>query len=182
MASTAMGKKQARPWQISETVKNFWLDILLFFAFIIDMNTRFTGLAIHEWLGVALSVAFIYHLLWHWNWIVSVTRRIVSKLPPIQRFKYILDLALFIDMVIVIATGIWISEVVVNQVGLQFDPNFLWRRLHSMTADLAVLIVALHIALSWKWIVNAYKRYLWRPLTQLFRRHRPVTTEMERAQ
>jgi hypothetical protein len=35
---------------------------------------------------------------------------------------------------------------------------------HSLSADLAVLLVAVHAALHWKWIVNAVRRYVLRPV------------------
>jgi hypothetical protein len=73
---------------------------------------------------------------------------------------------LFIDMVVLTMTGIWISEVAMRQLGLSFADSFFWRRLHEQTADLAIWLVALHIALDWKWIVSTTKRYLWQPLTK----------------
>ncbi len=152
--------------RFSETLKNYWLDIALFFAFIIDMNTRFTGLAIHEWLGLGFGAALIYHMLLHWNWIVSITKRLLGKLSGGQRLRYLIDLVLFIDMVVLTMTGIWISEVAMRQMGLSFGEGFFWRRLHEQTADLAIWLVALHIALDWKWIVSTTKRYLWQPLTK----------------
>ena len=157
--------------RFSETLKNYWLDVALFFAFIIDMNTRFTGIPIHEWLGIGFGLALIYHLLLHWNWIVSITRRLMRKLPSGQRLRYLIDLLLFVDMVILVMTGIWISEVAMGQLGISFAPNFFWRRLHTQTADLAIWLVALHLALDWKWILSTTKRYLWRPLTG--RRRKP---------
>ncbi|MEZ4590802.1 MAG: hypothetical protein R3D55_06625 [Chloroflexota bacterium] len=36
------------------------MDIALFLAFIVDMNTRFTGISIHEWLGIGFGIALIY--------------------------------------------------------------------------------------------------------------------------
>ena len=170
MSAIALPHKKRRG--LSETLKNFWLDIALFIAFVIDMNVRFTDIPIHEWLGVAFGIVLIYHLLLHWDWVLGITRRMVSKLPAVERLRYFLDIALFIDMLLLIATGLWISEVVIRQLGWQVSPNFLWRRLHSITADLAILIVALHIGLSWTWISNAFKRYIWQPL----RRPKKATT------
>jgi len=34
--------------RLSETLKNFWLDIAIFVAFVIDWNMRLIGLTIHE--------------------------------------------------------------------------------------------------------------------------------------
>lgn len=165
MAATTLPSERKKK-RLSETVKNYWLDMVLFLAFVIDMNTRFTGLAIHEWLGLGFGVALIYHLLLHWNWIVSLTKRLVHKLPSGQRLRYLIDLILFVDMVVLTITGIWISEVAMRQLGFSFGENFFWRRLHGQTADLAIWLVALHIALDWKWIVNNTKRYIWQPLTK----------------
>ena len=165
MATTTIPAERKRK-RLSETVKNYWLDIALFFAFIIDMNTRFTGISIHEWLGLGFGIALIYHLLLHWNWIASLTKRLFRKLPGGQRLRYVIDLVLFVDMVVLTMTGIWISEVAMRQLGLSFAPNFFWRRLHEQTADFAIFLVALHIALDWKWIVSTNKRYLWQPLTK----------------
>ncbi len=160
-ATISTGQKKRR---FSETIKNYWLDITLFFAFIIDMNTRFTGIPVHEWLGIAFGVALIYHLLLHWNWIVAITKRLLRKLPSGQRLRYVIDLLLFVDMVVLVMTGIWISEVAMGQLGLHFASKFFWRRLHAQTADLAIWLVALHLAFDWKWILNCTKRYVWQPL------------------
>ena len=154
----------ARPKRkLSETIKNFWLDIALFIAFIVDMNTRFTGIPIHEWLGIGFGIALIFHLLWHWNWIAATTKRLIKKLPTVQRLRYILDVLLFVDMVVVIATGIWISEVAIRQLGITMQPSPFFRQLHHVTADWVIWLVALHIALDWKWLVASFKRYVWQP-------------------
>lgn len=162
--TTVPASRAQKGW--SHTVKNYWLDIVLFFAFIIDMNFRFTGIAIHEWLGIGFGLALIYHLLLHWDWIISVSKRLFRRLPGGQRVRYLVDLLLFLDMVILSMTGIWISEVAMQQLGISVTSNFFWRRMHTLTADFAIWLVALHLALSWKWIVSSSKRYLLRPLTQ----------------
>lgn len=155
---------------LSETVKNYWVDFFLFFAFIIDMNTHFTGLAVHEWLGIGFGIALIYHMMLHWQWITAVTQRLFKKLPAQQRFRYLIDLLLFIDMVIIVVTGLWISEVAMSQLGLPVAHSSLWERLHHTSSELSILLVGLHLALDWKWIVTHTKRYITTPLTNLLRR------------
>ncbi len=61
------------------------------------MNTHFTGVAVHEWLGAALGVALSCHMMLHWKWIASVTKRLFKMLPTVQRVHYFIDLALFIN-------------------------------------------------------------------------------------
>ncbi|MCA9995511.1 MAG: cytochrome b/b6 domain-containing protein [Anaerolineales bacterium] len=166
MATTVVTKTQSKRG-LSETIKNYWLDIFLFFAFIIDMNTHFTGIPIHEWLGIGFGIALIYHLMLHWQWITAVTQRLFKKLPAQQRFRYLIDLLLFINMVIVIVTGLWISEVAMAQLGLQAQQGFMWRRLHHSSSELVIFLVGLHLALDWKWIVAHTKRYITTPLAKL---------------
>lgn len=166
MAVVTKGAKPRSRSRLSETLKNFGVDIALFLMFIIDMNTRFTGIPIHEWLGIVLGGALVYHLLLHWQWIVALTRKIVSKLPAVQRIRYFVDLLLFIDMVIVVASGILISEAALPQVGIQIGRNFLWRGLHHSSTELISWLVGFHLALSWGWISSAFGHYIWQPLTR----------------
>ncbi len=39
----------------------------------------------------------VYHLLLHWNWIVGGGKRMVSKLPAMERLKYAVDILLFVN-------------------------------------------------------------------------------------
>lgn len=166
---TAARSTRARPqaWgRISITLKNFWLDILLFLAFVVDMNVRLTGLAIHEWLGIGLGLALAYHVALHWDWVVAVTRRLLGRLPTVQRVKYLVDLALFLDMVLLIATGLWISEVALPGLGWSVAQRPIWRQIHHVTAELSLWLAGLHLALNWGWIADAWRRYVWQPLAR----------------
>lgn len=165
--------------RISGTLKNLWLDGALFVAFIVDSNMHVTGLAIHEWLGVLFGGLLVYHLLLHWNWITAVGRRLFARLPAQERIKALVDILLFVSMVTVVATGIWISEVAMGQIGIEFAPNMLWRQIHTMSADLVVWLVALHVALNWRWIMNASRRYLWQPLSRPFARKSTTRSAFE---
>lgn len=151
--------------RLSETLKNFWVDIALFLMFIVDININLTGIAVHEWLGLVFGGALIYHLLLHWQWITATTRQLFSRLPVIQRLRYLVNLLLFIDMVITVVTGIWISRSALPQLGLPVLNGSFWIELHHNSANLSILLVGLHVALSWPWIVNAWRRYVWTPLS-----------------
>lgn len=147
----------------SRTRLNFLIDIIIFIAFLVAMDPRLTGIAIHEWLSIAFGAAIIVHLLLHWQWLAATTKRIFSKIAAQARLNYILNTLFFIDMTLIIFTGIMISEAALPLLGIRFQPNFFWRWLHSFSADLAVYILGLHVALHWKWVVNAFKRYVLRP-------------------
>jgi hypothetical protein len=42
----------------------------------------------------------------------------------------------------------------------------IWRPLHSLSSDIAVFIIGLHVALHWQWIWSAIKRYFIQPITR----------------
>lgn len=128
------------------------------------MDPHATGIAIHEWLSIALGVAVMVHLLLHWTWIVSITRRIFSVVSRQAKTNYILNVFLFINMTVILFTGLMISELALPALGIQLEPGIFYRRLHSLAADFSLILLGLHIALHWRWIVATLKRYLVIPL------------------
>ncbi|MBI3162969.1 MAG: DUF4405 domain-containing protein [Anaerolineales bacterium] len=135
-----------------------FLDIALFAAFLITMDPHFSGLAIHEWLSLAAAATVIAHLLLSWSWIVEMTKRIFGKGLNGARINYILNWLLFIDGVLIMLSGIMISEAALPAMGITLPMNFAWRRLHDMSANLSLIIMGLHIAMHWNWIVTTFKR------------------------
>lgn len=134
------------------------LDIGTFLALLITMDPRFSGLAIHEWLSLALAGAVVVHLLLNWEWIVNVTKRLFVRSTNGARVNYVLNWLLFIDGILLVLSGIMISESAMPALGIVLPINFAWRRLHDMSANLALLIMGLHIAMHWNWIVTTFKR------------------------
>ena len=135
-----------------------FLDIALFVAFLITMDPRFSGLAIHEWLSIAAAATVIVHLLLSWSWIVNVTRRFFAKATNGARVNYVLNWLLFIDGILIMLSGIMISESAMPALGIVLPMNFAWRRLHDMSANLSLLIMGVHLAMHWTWIVTTFKR------------------------
>jgi len=148
-----------------KNITKFVLDLVILIGFLLALDPSVTGISIHEWLTVAGMAAIILHLLLNWNWIAGLTRRFFRKFPVKVRLNYILNWLFFIDFVLVMLTGLVISRVVLPLLGLQPASGFLWRQLHSLTADWSLIILALHLALNWDWVVNIIRRYVLRPFT-----------------
>src|SRR6187455_328514 len=89
---------------------NLIVDSVIFLAFLVAMAPHFTGMAIHEWLGIAFGAAITTHLLLHWQWIVEITKRFFGKAQWSARINYILNALLFIDITLIIFSGLMISE------------------------------------------------------------------------
>ena len=151
-----------------QTKTKLWLDIIIFVAFLVTMNPRSSGIAIHEWLSLAMLAALTLHLLLSWDWIINISQRFMGKLGTQNRINYILNWLLFIDGTLLIVSGVMISEVAIPFLGVRLPEGFAWRRLHDMSANLGLLMLGLHTALHWSWIVNTFSRYLVQPVLRLF--------------
>lgn len=139
---------------------NLFIDITIFVAFLIATAPRFTGITIHEWLGIAFAAAIIVHLLVHWQWIIAVGKKLFSKAQANARINYLLNILLFIDITLISFTGLMISEAALPLFGIHMQHNPTWTRIHSLTSDAGVFIVALHIGLHWQWVLKTTARLL----------------------
>ena len=157
--------------RMSPTIVNYLVDIAIFLAFLVTMAPHSTGIAIHEWLSIAFGAAIITHLILHWSWLAGITRRFFGRITGEARMNYLLNWLFFVDMTIIMFTGILISEAVLPTLGLSAAHSFAWRRLHDLSANLALPILGLHVALHWRWIVNTTKNFFGR-----VRATAPVTT------
>ena len=152
----------------NQTKLKLVIDIAIFIAFLIAMDPRSSGIAVHEWLAVSALAAIVVHLLLSWDWIVQITRRLTSKMNSQARINYILNWVLFIDVTVVMLSGLMISQVVMPSLGISLPQNFTWRSLHDLSANLFLLLLGLHTALHWSWIADTFKRYIFQPLGNLF--------------
>jgi len=151
------------------TKTNLWLDVGIFVAFLLALDPRLTGIAIHEWLSLAAAGAVVAHLVLHWEWIVAVTRRILGRTSGAARLNYVVDALFFVNLIIIMLSGVMVSQAILPALGLAAPGGAFWLILHSLSADWAVALVAVHAALHWKWIVQALRRYVIRPAGGLWR-------------
>ena len=139
---------------------NLYLDIGLALFFAIEMEVHFTGLAFHELLGLLFASVLVVHVALHWDWVVTVTRTFFRKLIHESRLNYVLNLALFIDVVVVTVTGILVSETLGLHLGLGSVRLTDLQTVHAFSSHLSLVLTALHVALHWKWIATNAGKYL----------------------
>ena len=152
----------------SKTKIKLAVDSAIFIAFLIAMDPRSSGIAVHEWLGTSAFAAIVVHLLLSWDWIVQITQRFSSKVNSQARINYILNWVLFLDVTVIILSGFMISETVVPSLGISLPQNFAWRSLHELSANTFLVLLGLHTALHWNWIADTFKRYIFQPIGKLF--------------
>lgn len=155
---------------------NLIVDIVILIAFLAANNPSLTGLAVHEWFALAAGVVLLAHLLFHWDWVMSVSKTFFNKLIHELRFNYLVDALLVLAYVVVFISGLLISRNVMVTLGIHIPASPAWREFHSLSANLALVLTGLHFAMHWKWFVNATQRYLLAPI-RLLSRH-PVTGQL----
>ncbi len=136
----------------------FWLDItlLLILAFLEEPVT--TGLWGHEWISIGFAGLLFLHLLVNWRWISAAVGRyrIASSRMRINTW---LNGVLFVAMVFTIFSGLAVSRFVLPTLGMTSSALRAWVRLHTVVASVTLVIVGLHVALNWDWIVSAVRHW-----------------------
>ncbi len=161
---------------------NLTLDIAIFAAFLAVANPSLTGMTIHEWLALAFATAIVVHLLFHWNWLVAVTKAFFSKLFHQSRLNYVVNALFFVAVTATMLSGILISKSVLPFLGIQVNAAHSWESIHKQAADISLILLGLHFALHFKWLVAQLKRYLVSPVLRLFKRPRPAMLSVEPVQ
>jgi hypothetical protein len=148
---------------LARTRLDFWLDALLLLAYTLAYSLGFTGIATHEWLGIGLGVVLLVHLTLHWDWVVRTTRKLLRR-GGRERFVWLVNLLLLLSMTLCIASGILISQVALPELGITLPASSFWRQMHDTTATLTLILVPIHAALRWRWIVGVARRFTaWHP-------------------
>jgi hypothetical protein len=156
---TAQGGRRAGVRVAARTRLDFWFDAAILAGYMVAYSYGFTGVVIHEWLGIGLGVALLLHLTLHWDWVVRTTRRLVSPRGH-DKLIWLVNLLLMVAMVLCVASGIAISRVALPELGIYPLQTPFWYRLHVLTAEVTVGLVPVHVALRWRWIAGVGRRVL----------------------
>jgi Domain of unknown function (DUF4405) len=146
---------------LAKTRLDFWLDGGILVGYIFAYCFGFTGDVVHEWLGLAIGLAFVVHLTLHWDWVLRTTCKLLRPRGQ-DKLIYAVNLALLLAMTLCIASGIMISRAALPEMGLFLNTNIFWNRLHILTAEITLYLVPVHVGLRWRWIVAVGRRLLTR--------------------
>lgn len=137
--------------------KNWWVDAVLFIGFIAAFYLEWSGIELHQWLGMGVTVLAAYHLAAHWDWVKAVTRRFMGGTCSRSRLCYALDAALVVGFAFILLSGLAIS----TWLELPLADYPAWKNLHVIGSIGTLLVTVAKIALHWRWIVDtAHKRLL----------------------
>ena len=152
------GARPGRRRQIAARTRlDFWFDTVLLLGYTLAYSYGFTGIGIHEWLGLGLGLALLFHLTLHWDWVTRTTRKLLRR-GGRERFIWLVSLLLLVSMTLCIMSGILISQVALPELGITMPASPFWRDVHGTTATLVLILVPVHVALDWRWIAGVARR------------------------
>jgi hypothetical protein len=151
---TIMNRKQSKFW---------WIDVILFTGFLVAFFLSFTGLELHQWIGVIGGLLAGYHLLVHWEWFDTVSQRFFQGIKGNVRLKFILDGSMLVGFMGIVGTGLVIS----SWLSLTLSNYDSWLRVHILISIFTLLVLVTKLALHWKWIARtAHNTFLQPQSTQ----------------
>jgi cytochrome b561 len=134
------------------------LDVLMLALVCVLEALSLTGLRWHEWLGFALCALVLFHVILQWPWFLAEFRKLLRRGAYRTRINSALNYLLFIVMVAVLVSGVLISNQIAPRLGNTLGRPRVWSELHSWLNFTLVVLVGLHLALNWDWIIGAIRR------------------------
>ncbi len=161
MTQAIQAKNGRRKKKMSATKRNLFWDIGITAAFIATFSQEITGETLHEFLAMGLFVGLIAHIIFHWKWVVNITKRMFSaKLPRKTRISYFTVAGLTAAFSMMCISGMMISETIMPMFGFG-NSGGLWEELHEAASNFALLMVVVHVLQHWKWLLTNSKKYIW---------------------
>lgn len=160
-----------RPARKNGRTRNLLLvDAGLFALFAVVINVPMTGIAIHEWLGIAIAAASIVHLVQHADWVLTMGHRLFARTSFQNRVNYLLMIALFVGFASISVSGLLISESALPYIGVHPEASSYWYWIHVSSVGWVIALSAIHIAVNWRWVDRVTERLVFAPLREIGRR------------
>lgn len=124
----------------------------------------------HAWTGVIILVGVVVHLAFHWQWLTCMVQRFLGKTSAQARLNFGLDSLLFVAFVTTSLSGLLIWLVLpgggyrggrnpLHDLTLLGSSRGDWIDLHRWAGLIMLLILSIHLALHWRWIICALRTY-----------------------
>jgi hypothetical protein len=141
----------------NKPITQWFIGAALFGGFVLSFWLDLTGVALHQWLGVAVGALALYHLVAHWRWVKAVSQRFFGRTSRQARIFFVVDAGLAAGFAAIIVTGLVIS----TWLDLALASYTTWLTVHIVASLATLALVVLKIGLHWRWIVTtARKRIL----------------------
>lgn len=131
--------------------------------------TRQTWDLIHTWSGVAMIAIATLHIIIHWKWITSMSKKVwrelwagSSKLSKFGKINVLINLMIGLTGLITAISGVYFLFDTSNSHSAQALFLFnrtTWDLIHTWAGVLMIIAFILHFAIHWKWVTKVTRRY-----------------------
>src|SRR6185436_11754693 len=135
-----------------------WLDTGMLLLVIVLECINFTGLEWHQWIGFAFCPVVLLHVVMQWPWFITQFQRLLTPGNWRVRVNAGLNLLLLALMGAVLFSGGFVSAQAVESLGESFGRVRIWSEVHGWLNVALVVLVGLHLALNWDWMIAALRR------------------------
>jgi hypothetical protein len=126
---------------------------------------RHTWEDLHIWFGILMVVAALIHIVIHWNWIVSMLRRVWGEITQQQRRfnnhsrnNLLINFAIGISFLITAISGVYLFFVPGGSHGVPdpviFFTRTTWDLIHTWAGILMIVAGVIHFAIHWRWVIK----------------------------
>ncbi|MHC1783262.1 MAG: DUF4405 domain-containing protein [Anaerolineaceae bacterium] len=171
---------------MSKNELNFWLDLAMFFAFLITIvsgillwlvipngnhpgvvgNDKASWLAFHEGSGVLGLLGVVIHIIRHWDWLKALRGRSLGTLKRPVRINRVVDRITWFAF---ISSNLFGMLAWLLPDGMPTTVIKILGRFHVVTGVVWFVFLVIHLVLHQKWIVLALKRFpLFHPVSSNF--------------
>lgn len=126
------------------------IDAVALVAYVVVSLPSLTGVAPHEWLGLAVAVVLVVHLAQHLGHVVSSARRAASPGPAraVRAGRAVLAVLLGIALAVCVTSGVMVSGAVLPTLGLYAEGYYFWNPLHAVSAKVLLALLLIHLFIN----------------------------------
>jgi preprotein translocase subunit SecY len=126
---------------------------------------------IHTWGGIFMIAAAVIHLTLHWNWVASMTRRIVRQLTGQckgmnrrSHFNVAIDAVIAVSFLLTAISGIYFlyfpggpqAKLIISS-QILFSRTT-WDLIHTWAGIIMIIAAVIHFAIHWQWVTKVTRK------------------------
>lgn len=121
---------------------------------------------LHTWIGLAMVIIALVHIIFHWKWVKNMTKRVVNNLRGGStllnargKYNLALNTTTALSFLVSAISGVYFLLVGESHGGLNPDPMFIftrtaWDLIHTWSSVVFIVSAILHFAIHWGWITK----------------------------